>query len=40
MLPPKNAVTPAKEAVEKRLQCGRACFETRPSDAPQHEVIP
>jgi hypothetical protein len=39
-------VFPAKEAVRKlidapkdELQRGRACFETRPLGAPQHEVI-
>src|SRR5438128_6773002 len=41
-----DTVTPAKEAVRKlinapkdHLQRGRACFETRPLGAPQHEVI-
>jgi hypothetical protein len=39
-------VTPAREAVrkliapvEKALQQDRACFETRPLGAPQHEVL-
>ena len=41
-----KSVVPAEEAVRKsgvaekeELQQGRACFETRPLGAPQHEVI-